>query len=430
MKDEINSYKNQENTSKNKLKKYITVKRIKSKNKKISVFSEKDKENININNNIYFANNKTINDITTHKKRKSTNTYISLNKTIKNNNNISSKKLTISIFPNELDYIKESRNIKDKKSKFPYTIENKTNKEKESHTIQHMNSYLSPRIKSRPKIKENIYTSNNNLKNRLKIKKNKISNTFSINELHKNNDKIYNNNNNKTRITKDTIFVKEITNLNLNLYNTISSNLNKDYYNRKCIYNKNTINNRNKIIEKNNNTKANTIESLNTIIIKRNNSALLTFGNTNNDSLSESFSNSKGNNLEQNYLLILKQENESLKNELMKTKEKVDILENKIDNLICEKNTNNNPCLKEAPYTQKDGCKDKYKYREEEYKKIKNNTKIKNNDISRKNNKICLKSSQSQKNFKCSNHKSQKAISNKTKLMGRTLSRGFTKRKK
>ena len=395
MKDEINSYKNQENTSKNKLKKYITVKRIKSKNKKISIFSEKDKENININNNIYFANNKTINDITTHKKRKSTNTYISLNKTIKNNNNISSKKLTISIYPNELDYIKESRNIKDKKSKFPYTIENKTNKEKESHTIQHMNSYLSPRIKSRPKIKENIYTSNNNnLKNRLKIKKNKISNTFSINELHKNNDKIFNNNNNtnKIRITKDTIFVKEIT--NLNLYNTISSNLNKDYYNRKCIYNKNTTNNRNKIIEKNNNTKANTIESLNTIIIKRNNSALLTFGNTNNDSLSESFSNSKGNNLEQNYLLILKQENESLKNELMKTKEK------------------------------------KYKYREEEYKKIKYNTKIKNNDISRKNNKMSLKSSQSQKNFKCSNHKSQKVISNKTKLMGRTLSGGVYQKKK
>ena len=112
----------------------------------------------------------------------------------------------------------------------------------------------------------------------------------------------------------------------------------------------------------------------------------------------------------------------------MKTKEKVDILENKIDNLICEKNSNNNPDLKEVPYTQKEGCK--YKYREEEYKKIKYNTKIKNNDISRKNNKMSLKSSQSQKNFKCSNHKSQKVISNKTKLMGRTLSGGFTKRKK
>ena len=119
---------------------------------------------------------------------------------------------------------------------------------------------------------------------------------------------------------------------------------------------------------------------MNTIIIKKNNSALLTFGN--NDSLNDSFSKANGAN--KNYLLILKQENEKLKNELMKTKEKVDILQNKIQNLIEENepHSNNRPNIND---------------------KIKSKSKNKNNNMIKYSNKSTLKTSKSQKNFKVIN---------------------------
>ena len=208
----------------------------------------------------------------------------------------------------------------------------------------------------------NVNNTNNLSKSKSKIKTtvnntntNKISKTYSSNEIKSNKkaninnilDNNTHNDKNKTRsiqrITKDTIFEKE--NINPNLYNTISTNIKGDY--NKNINNiNNKINNiiiKDKNINKRNKnvryTNANTNETMNTILIKKNNSELLTFGNTNNDSLSESFS--KDENINKNFLLILKQENESLKNELKKTKEKVDVLENKIESLICEKNFKN-----------------------------------------------------------------------------------------
>ena len=414
MKDEINNNKNQEDISENITKKYITVKRNKSKNKKMPLFSENDKENIN--NNIYISNNnnKKINNNITRKKRKSfTNSFIPFNKTMKNNNtNTFNKKYAISICPSKFNYLKE-----------PRTNDSKTNKEKEKgkekgrYTI---NSYLNKKNNNRPKIVHNF--SNNNLKNKknIKIKSNKISNTFTMDELYKFNHKTINNN--KYGINKDTIFVHKID--DTNTYNTISANLNKDYYNNKQYhYNKNE-NNRKKIIDKNNNTKADTIESYNTLIIKRSNSALLTFGNINDDdSLSEFFS--KENKFDKNYLLILKQENESLKYELMKTKEKVDILGNKIENLISEKNANNNTCLKQMSYI--------HNYAEN-YQKIKININIKEkNNMNGKNN-ISLKPFKSQKNFKYINNKTRRTRtrtinSNKTRIISRDFSEVFMKRK-
>ena len=376
MKDEVNSQKNEEKKrtiSKNKLKKYITVQRIKTKNKNLLLFTDKDKENIeNINNLNNYLTNQINNEIYKTKKdiknysnsNKAFNHFLksSNNKNINNNNNY--KKTSIFIIPNEYDNYNNNKKLRNKNSKkniFPISHKTNATLEKEENRIRQTNSYFSPKIKSRLKM-NNVNNTNNLSKSKSKIKTtvnntntNKISKTYSSNEIKSNKkaninnilDNNTHNDKNKTRsiqrITKDTIFEKE--NINPNLYNTISTNIKGDY--NKNINNiNNKINNiiiKDKNINKRNKnvryTNANTNETMNTILIKKNNSELLTFGNTNNDSLSESFS--KDENINKNFLLILKQENESLKNELKKTKEKVDVLENKIESLICEKNFKN-----------------------------------------------------------------------------------------
>ena len=383
MKDEINSLKKNDNSnilSKNKIKKYITVQRIKSKSKKLSIFSE------NGLNNIYTPqinqNNKNLN--------RTKNTIPNFTNALKQNKSIKHKINPLLISPNELYNHRPTMNSK-----------NQLNKK--SLTINHTTSHFSPKIKPKIKIHKNI---NSSIKSKSKIKKDKILRTFHSNNNLNHSKTIINNyntkNNNKIllqKITKDTIFQKE--NINPNCYNTIATNINQEFIKAKKININFSKIKRNKNLEKNT-TKANTNESLNTIIIKKNNSALLTFGN--NDSLTDSFS--KGNNLNNNYLLSLKQENETLKNELMKTKEKVDVLENKIQNLIQGNEANLN----------KDN-------------EINFNYTNKNNN-KKGSNKCTLKSSKSQKNFKVINRNKKfndkKYInSSKNKIINNTTSNWF-----
>ena len=373
MKNQINCQKNKENkrlSSPNIMEKYITVHRIKSKTKKIFPEILEDKENINK------VNINEINDKFSKKKKIFLNTNIYSNNSTNNKNkiNIYYKKNFIFFYPNELED-NNCNNNKNKKKNFQITHKgNNIGWNKGILDLMHTNSYFSPKTKNVNKINKAIttnYKSNKKI-NKIDIINNKIKKTYSSNEIKKRKNKInktiknFNldiNGNNKThlmhRITKDTIFEK--SNLNSNWFSTICSNINFLDYKPK----KSNINKRNKNINSN--------ESLNTIIIKRNNSALLTFGNANDDSSSESFSkeNYINNN---NFLLILKKENEILKNELKKTKEKVDVLETKIDNLIFQKNSNN------AKINSK-------------FKKEFNNKKISKNQIN-------LKSSKSQTHLK------------------------------
>ena len=242
-------------------------------------------------------------------------------------------------------------------------------------------------------------------------------------KLDNNNSKI--NNNSKTnltrRITKDTIFEKE--NLDPNLYNTISSNLGHNNKSRMNNIIKDIKNNRN-IDKKNKNVN----QTMNTIIFRKNNSELLTFGNTN-DSLSDSCS--KTSNMNKNYLLLLKQENESLKKELMKTKQKVDVLENKIELLINENYNNNNMNNNNKKKTKKLPLSI-IKYQEEQLSQLINdkseNNKKKENNNGKTNNKVGLKQYQSQKYLDFNNDKKDNNKNNncknvkKSKCFGRTFS--------
>ena len=379
----INSQKNEEKKrtiSKNKLKKYITVQRIKTKNKNLLLFSEQDKENIEkINNLNTYLTNQINNEIYKTKKsisnsNKAFNHFLKSSNCNNNNNNINNhyKKTSIFIIPNEYDNYNNNKKLKNKTSKkniVPISQKINSTLEKEENKIKQAKSYFSPKIKSKLKMDTNNANYLSKSKSKIKII-NKISKTYSSNEI-KNNKKtninnILNNNSyknkNKThsthRITKDTIFEKE--NLNPNLYNTISTNININKRNKNSGY-----------------TNANTNETMNTILIKKNNSELLTFGNTNNDdSLSESFS--KDENINKNFILVLKKENESLKNELKKTKEKVDVLENKIESLIFEKNSRNKIINKSNDNYNNDNI-DKKTINKENIKYSKSQRYLKNN---------------------------------------------------
>ena len=396
MKNEINSQKNKENkiqTSQNKMKKYITVHRMKSKIKKN--FPETDKENINT------INLKEINETILKRRKIFSNSNLNPHTIQKektnniNSNRIHYKKTSIFIYPHEYENYNCNKISKNKKKIFPIIPKNNINMEKKSLGIRHTNSYFSPISKNKRKLNQTITTDYRTNKNLNTNNTTTISKTYSSNDLQKSKNKniinknehiktfnlnINNNTHSVHRITKDTIFEKK--NLNQNWFNTICSNINcLDYKSKKININKR---NNNKI--ENNNTNEYVNESLNTIIIKRNNSALLTFGNTNNDSLNNSLT--KENNLiNNNILLILKKENECLKNELMKTKEKVDVLENKIENLIYEKNSKINNKLN-----------NKYA---KEYNTIKNSKK-----------RMGLKSSKSQTNLKYNNNKIIKVNNN------------------
>jgi hypothetical protein len=188
-------------------------------------------------------------------------------------------------------------------------------------------------------------------------------------------------------------------------------------------------------------------ETTKTIIIKKNNSALLTFGNTNNDSLSESISSNSNNK----YLLILKQENENLKNELKKTKEKVDVLENKIDNLIYGKNIESISTLIFNSRNDISSIKGEHRLIKEKYNTIsnrpkindKNRLKMKNNKfmksykslgnlkfIENKNRSIIKENKENKeykenKEFKKDNDLYYKSPTERNNLMGKTISNGF-----
>ena len=420
MNEEFNNHENNENVNilpKNKIKKYITVQRIKSKSKKLSIFSEKDL------NHIYTEQINQINKNFIKRKK----TFSNFTNALKDKNNTKNKNINknspLFIYLNELNNNYSTINSK-----------NKTNKQ--NYSIHHTNSYFSPKAKPKIKINKKINSSNNKLKSKSKIKNDKVLKTFNSNNILNHSKTIIKSNNtninNKIilqKITKDTIFQKE--NINPNCYNTISTNINQEFYKAKKLNINFTKNKRNKNFEKDNNTKANTNESMNTIIIKKNNSALLTFGN--NDSLNDSFS--KANNANKNYLLILKQENESLKNELMKTKEKVDILQNKIQNLIEENEpySNNRPNFL-SNIKNNDKC-DKIETNIND--KIKSKSKNKNNNMIKYNNKSTLKISKSQKNFKVINRNKKlddkkfikKINSLKSKRMNNTSSNFYKIRK-
>ena len=193
-------------------------------------------------------------------------------------------------------------------------------------------------------------------------------------------------------------------------------------------------------------------DSSNTVIIKKNNSALLTFGNANNDSLSESLS--KISNSNNKYLLILKQENENVKNELKKTKEKVDVLENKIDKLIYGKNIESISTLILNSRNDISSIKGEHRLVKKKYNTIsnrpkpndKNRLKMKNNKfmksykslgnlkyIEKKNisiikenkeNKV-FKEYKENKEFKKDNNLYYKSPTERNSLIGRTISNGF-----
>ena len=416
------NYPNKRSIYKTKMKKYITVQRIKPKDRKLSIISERDKEE---KNNICFSDTNEINEELKKRRKTISSNNIAFDHIINPiNNNINDyRRSFIFIYPNELDnYNINKKSIIGKKNILPNTNKN-SNKEK--IIIPHIESYFSTKGNNKPNSHSNInkknkYIKKNNIisKTLINIKENKTKSKMDNNINYNTNNSNSNNLHLMHRVTKDTIFEKE--NLDPNWYNTISNNLNHD--NDKPKKNndiKERNNNRN--IDKYNN---NENQTKHTIIFRKNNSALLTFGNTN-DSLSESFS--KTSNINDNYLLILKQENESLKYELMKTKQKVDVLENKIEYLIYENNTNNNICPKPSP--------DVKKYEEEDLNKLINNkhkNKNKHNNLSRMNNKISLKSYQSQKNFKLINNDKKDNNKNnnsknplKCKTIGRTFSSVF-----
>jgi len=486
----------------NKTIKYITVQRIKSKNRNLSIFSDKDKEE---KSRLYFS------------------------EAIKNTNgNISDKRKTAS--HSNMSNINKEKKIITKP--FLYSINNSYRSKKLKKT--NSNSYLIGGG-GRPGAK-----GANKSKIKPKIKFNKISNTLSSHEIkgNKSNKKFNtiihcNNNNNilsnihvinhikkrciydknrdfkeyeENRQDKEIPENKEIKedkenkdnqdnkenkeNINsnpnprtsTNTYNTISINhdfssfiikknkkFNGAHTHRNKVKCKNINTNINAMMSKtknlephkdiiydnNKNNNNNSInDTTNTIIIKKNNSALLTFGNANNDSLSESLS--KGSNSNNKYLLILKQENENLKNELKKTKEKVDVLEYKIENLICGKNKESVSTLILNSRNDISAIKCEHRLVKEKYNTISNKPKLNDkNRLKMKNNKF-MKSYKSLGNLKYIENKNKSVIkesrefkdnkenkefkvkdnnlyykspTERNSLMGRTISNGFGMKK-
>ena len=418
------NYKNKRSMYKNKIHKYITVQRIIPKNKKLLIFSKKNKEN---KNNNYLSEINGFNKEIKKYRKSLSNANIPF-KNIMNYINYTSndnKQSLLLIYPDE-NKINDNNNT-NKRSIHNYSHKNlfpKTSKNSDINkdvTIISQRSYFTTNRNN----KSNIYLKCNNENKQTKnIKKNSIMSKKLI--INKSKSKIHNishKNNNKThlgyRITKDTIFEKE--NIDPNMFNS-TINL---YYSNKS---KNFDN----IREKNSKIKLDKKpnignQTMNTIIFRKNSSELLTFGNST-DSFSDSFS--KTSNINKNYLLRLKQENESLKKELMKTKQKVDVLENKIDLLINENSNinNNNKKQKKNPINIR-------KYKDEDCfplinDKFSQSNKNKENNIDKTNNKVRLKHYKSQKNFnndKKDSNKNNNVI--KRKSFGRTFSSVFDLKK-
>jgi hypothetical protein len=423
------NYKNKRSMYKNKIHKYITVQRIIPKNKKLLIFAKKNKEDKN--NNYLSETNGFNKEIKKHRKSLS-NVNIPFKKIMNYINYTSNdnKQSLLLIYPNENE-INNNSNI-NKRSIHNYSQKNifpKTSKNSDINkdvTIISQGSYFTTNRKN----KSNIYSKCNNENKQTKnIKKNSImSKKLIINNIeNKNKSKIHNisdknNNNNKThlgyRITKDTIFEKE--NIDPNLFN---STINLGYSNKS----KNFDNIRDKNSKIKLDKKPNIGNQTMNIIIRKNSSELLTFGNSN-DSFSDSFS--KTSNINKNFLLLLKQENDSLKKELMKTKQKVDVLENKIDLLINENNNinNNNKKQKKNPINIRK-CKDEdcFQLINDKFSQCNKN---KENNLDKTNNKVRLKHYQSQKNFnndKKDSNKNNNVI--KRKSFGRTFSSVFDLKK-
>jgi len=491
MNQRINSHNKPEkkrNIFQNKTIKYITVQRIKSKNRNISIFSDKDKEE---KNNLHFSD------------------------TIKNTNgSISDKRKTVS--HSNIVNINKEKKITTKP--FLYSINNSYRNKKLKHT--NSNSYLiaggpghggkgGNKSKTKPKIKFNKiintlsshefkdnktkkkfntiihnYNSNNNLSNihvinhikkRCIYDKNKENKDDKENKKDKENKEEHENFKEDKGNKENKENINPSPNTNTNTYNTIS--INHDF--SSFIVKKNKKFNaahthRNKAKCKNINTNitivmskiknidtpkdiiySNNNDTSNTVIIKKNNSALLTFGNANNDSLSESLS--KISNSNSKYLLILKQENENLKNELKKTKEKVDVLENKIDKLIYGKNVESVSTLIVSSRNDTSSIKGEPKFIKEKYNTIsnrpkpndKNRLKMKNNKfmksykslgnlkyIENKNRSIIKESKEFKENKECKEYKENKEFkkdnnlyykspTERNSLLGRTISNGL-----
>ena len=407
MNNEINNLIKQDKKrtiSKSKIKKYITVQRIKCKNPKVEILSNKEKKDKIDKNMTFFQEKNRIKERINKKRKTISNTNIhsinkkSINTNTKKNNSKSYKNLI-----NNKEIMKE--------------------KNLDKPSLYSIDSYCSIKLKNKNKNNINLTAAGTANKNKIdsnltvsssttamattsqkgKIKS-KINCNRATNTTNKNDIKNYGYNVNFNLLNhfkKNTIIDKENFNPNKLAYNTISINRNyksfmvkknKNFNNNFRNENNNDYLDKNKylnlekdinlkkekeIIKKKNKDNSNNTNDY-TIIIRKNNSALLTFGNTNNDSLSESLSKLSNNK----YLLILKQENENLKNELMKTKEKVDVLENKIENLIIygktDSSSNNNknkinPQPTPMPYVQK--------FEPEDFNTINNKSKSKNIEI-------------------------------------------------
>ena len=171
-----NNYINKRSIYKNKIHKYITVQRIKTKNKKLSIFSEKNKENINNN---YFSDINEFNEEIKKHRKIITNANLPFDHIINplNYNNNMNKKSLLFIYPKEL----KNSNL-NKRSIYNYSQKNiypKTNKNidnKDVNIIQHIDSYFTTKAKNKTNIYSNFNKKNNKNKN---VKKNILmSNTL------------------------------------------------------------------------------------------------------------------------------------------------------------------------------------------------------------------------------------------------------------
>ena len=246
---------------------------------------------------------------------------------------------------------------------------------------------------------------------KLNKKKNNSCCCFNLNNIKKNNNNTLYNKNKTTLVnsSSSTTFsfnesiknkIKKMKNSTLNNYYTSHFSIDYSFERKQYVYKKAIISpsecysyddiilkEKNKSASINNNLNKNTIEE---------NIPLVTFGNnmTENRKMTRNIfrKSNKYNKNNNNIIYIdkLKKENEYLKNELIKTNEKIFLLENKIENLIEQKITNNQfksklftykknninkspKCPQPTPYVQKFSKKDFFP----KEKNIKVNLKLK-----------------------------------------------------
>jgi len=297
---------------------------------------------------------------------------------------------------NNFNYIHNQKKIKEKKSYYPICqLYNLPEKKKEeniecfSNRINQNNSYYYFNIKN-----ENIINNNNNnSKFKLVNSSNSTALSFSdFNNMNKKNRVLNNNyispfsvNSSFERIPFSYIYKKAVI-TPFDGYSFDDFQIKVNSTNTKII-NSNTINN--------------DIHEANTININEDN-PLVTFGNSLNDKnffvndklLSQNNNNKNKeikinkNNKDNAYIYKLKRENEILKNELIKTNQKINLLENKIGALISEKikkpNTNGIVKTKSFTYRKKNGVNTKcpmptpyvQKYSQRDFIPKENNIKV------------------------------------------------------